>query len=63
MQLRNPVAAKPHVANIDYEDDKTVVIYNKSQKEANIDNESLAVEYAISDSGATCLFLVEGAPC
>ena len=50
------------LANKDDNDDDTVVISNKSQKAANIDNDSLAVEYAISDSGATCHFLVKGAP-
>ena len=50
------------LANNDDDDDDTVVISNKSQKAANIDNESLAVEYVISDSGATGHFLVKGAP-
>ena len=56
---KNPFAM---LANNDDDDDNTVVISNKSQKAANIDNDSLAVEYAISDSGATGHFLVEGAP-
>ena len=43
-------------------DDDTVVISNKARKTANVDNGSLAIEYAISDSGATGHFLVEGAP-
>ena len=43
-------------------DDYTVVISNKAQKTANVDNDSPAIEYAISDSGASRHFLVEGAP-
>ena len=43
-------------------DDDTVVISNKAQKTPNTDNESIAIDYAISDSGATGHFLVEDAP-
>ena len=43
-------------------DDDTVVISNKTRKTANVENDSLAIEYAISDSGATVHFIVEGAP-
>ena len=50
------------LANKDNNDDDTVVISNKAQKTANADNDSLANDYAISDSGATGHFLVEGAP-
>ena len=50
------------LANNDDDDDDTVVISNKSQKAADIDNDSLVVEYAISDSGTTGHFIVEGAP-
>ena len=50
------------LANNDDGDDNTVVIFNKSQKPANKDNDSLAVEYVISDSGVTGRFLVKGAP-
>ena len=50
------------LANKDDNDDDTVVISNKTQKTDNVDNDSLAIEYAISDSGATGHFLVEGAP-
>ena len=49
------------LANNDNDDDYTVVISNKEQKAANIDKYRLAVECAISDSGATGHFLVEGA--
>ena len=48
--------------NKDDNDDDTVVISNKAQKAPNIDNDSIAIEYAISDSGTTGHFLVEGAP-
>ena len=48
--------------NNDNNDDNTVVISNKARKTANVDNDSLAVEYAISDSGATGHFRVEVAP-
>ena len=48
--------------NKDDNDDDKVVISNKAQKTANVDNDSLAIEYSISDSGATDHFLVEGAP-
>ena len=41
------------LANNDDIDDDTVVISNKAQKTANVDNDSLAVDYAISDSVAT----------
>ena len=41
------------LANKEDNDDDTVIISNKAQKTANIDNVSLAIEYAISDSGAT----------
>ena len=50
------------LANKDDNGDDTVVISNKSQKTPNIDNDSIAPEYAISDSGATGHFLVEVAP-
>ena len=50
------------LANKEDNDDNTVVISKKAQKTANVDNYSLAIEYAISDSGATGQFLVEGAP-
>ena len=50
------------LANKDNNDDDTVVISNKAQKTTNVDNDSLAIEYSISESGATCHFLVEGAP-
>ena len=50
------------LANKDDNDDDTVVISNKAQKTANVDNDSLAIEYAISDSGDTGHFIVEGAP-
>ena len=50
------------VANNDNDNNDTVVISNKEQKAANIDKYRLAVECAISDSGATGHFLVEGAP-
>ena len=50
------------LANKDGNDDDTVVISNKAQKTANVDNDSPAIEYAISDSGASRHFLVEGAP-
>ena len=43
-------------------DDDTVVISNKAQKTPNAENCSIAIEYAISDSGAIRHFLVEGAP-
>ena len=43
-------------------DDDTVVISNKSQKTPNTENDSIAIKYAISDSGATGHFLVEGVP-
>ena len=33
----------------------------RHKKTDNVDNDSLAIEYAISDSGATGHFLVEGA--
>ena len=49
------------LANKDDNDDDTVVISNKAQKTPNTDNESIAIEYAISDSGATGHFIVEGA--
>ena len=42
-------------------DDDTVVISNKAQKKPNTENASITTEYSISDSGATCHFLVEGA--
>ena len=48
--------------NKDENDNDTVFISNKAQKTPNTDNGSIAVEYAISDSGATGHFLVEGAP-
>ena len=35
---------------------------NKAQKTPNTKNDSIATEYAISDSGATGHLLVEGAP-
>ena len=50
------------LSNKDDNDDDTVVISNKTQKTSNTDNEIIAIEYAISDSGATDHFLVEGAP-
>ena len=56
---KNPFSV---LANNDDDNDDTVIISNKSQKVANIDNDSLAVKYAISDSGTTGHFLVEGAP-
>ena len=46
------------LANKDDNDDDTVVISNKTQKTSNTDNEIIAIEYAISDSGATGHFLV-----
>ena len=50
------------LANNNDNDDDTVFISNKARKTANVDNDSLAVDYAISDSVATGHFLVEGAP-
>ena len=50
------------LAHKDMNYDDTVVISNKAQKTPNIDNDSIATEYAISDYGATGYFLVEGAP-
>ena len=50
------------LANKDENDDDTVVISNKAQKTPNTDNESIATEYAISDSGVTGHFLVEVTP-
>ena len=50
------------LANKDNNDDNTVVVSNNAQKISNADNDSIAIEYAISDSGATGHFLVEGAP-
>ena len=50
------------LANKDDNDDDTIVISNKAQKTPNTGNDSIATEYAISDSGATGHFLVEGAP-
>ena len=50
------------LANKDENDDDTVVISKKAEKTPNTDNDSTAIEYAISDSGATGHFLVEGAP-
>ena len=50
------------LANKDDNDDNTLVLYKKARKTANADNASLAIEYTISDSGATGHFLVEGAP-
>ena len=50
------------LANKDDNYDDTVVIYSKAQKTSNADKYSIAIEYAISDSGATGRFLVEGAP-
>ena len=50
------------LANKDDNDEDTVVITNKEQKTANVDNDSLAIKYAISDSGATGHFLKEGVP-
>ena len=50
------------LANKDDNDDDTVVISNKAQKTPNTDNDSIATEYAISDSGATGHLLVEGSP-
>ena len=50
------------LANKDNNDDNTVVISNRAQKTANVDNGSLAIKYAISDFGAIGHFLVEGAP-
>ena len=49
------------LANNDDNDDDTVVISKKAQKTAKVDNDSLAVEYTISDSANTGHFLVEGA--
>ena len=40
------------LANKDENNDGTVVISNKSQKKSNTDNGSIAIEYAISESGA-----------
>ena len=48
--------------NKEKNDDDTVVISNKAQKTPNTNNDSIATEYAISDSGATGNFLLEGAP-
>ena len=39
--------------NKDDDDDDTVVISKKTQKTPNSDNDSIAIEYSISDSGAT----------
>ena len=50
------------LANNDDNDDDTVVITNKAQKTHNADNDSIEIEYAISESGATGHFLVEGVP-
>ena len=50
------------LANKGDNDDNTVVISNQEQKTPNTDNDSIAIEYAISDSGSTGRFLVEGAP-
>ena len=50
------------LGNKDDNDDDTVVISNEAQKTPNADNDSIVIEYAISDSGATGHFLVEGAP-
>ena len=47
--------------NKDKNDDDTGVILNKAQKIPNIDNDSIEIEYAISDSGAIGHFLVKGA--
>ena len=46
------------LANKDDNDDDTLVISNKAQKTPNTDNESIAIDYAISDSSATGHFLV-----
>ena len=48
--------------NKDDNDDDKVVISNKAQKTADVNNDSLSIEYAISESVATGHFLVEGAP-
>ena len=50
------------LANKDNNDDNTVVIFSTAQKTPNTDDGSIAIEYTISDSGATGHFLVEGAP-
>ena len=40
--------------NKDENNDGTVVISNKKQKTSIAANDSIAIEYAISDSGTTC---------
>ena len=50
------------LTNKDENDEDTVVISKKAQKTPNTENDSIAIEYAIPDSGATGHFLVEGAP-